>query len=157
MAVISVAGLMTGRKVGGLKQSMKEFREHHAKTADALLNVSGVGTVTGEPVDEEDARMEYVHEAWPSMVYHAAKGEAVAFNRKELDELLRSGYRDTPYPKPQIAIYDPHVEKQKLVDSLQKKDGEIAQLNDVLQKALARLDSLEATQFDKKKAARSAE
>jgi hypothetical protein len=112
------------------------------------MNISGVNTPGGVPVDKDEDRMPYTYQPWPCMLFHHTKGESLAFSEDERQELLRSGYRAEPYPKAQVAIHDPATEKKQLLDSLQKKDGEIAQLGDVLAKALARLDTLEKAQFD---------
>lgn len=148
MDTVNASGLMIENGAGGLEESLDTFKKHHSDVADKLLNMSGIGTSTGEPVKMTAPRPAYVHQAWPTMRFHHTKGEAVAFNQQELDELYRSGYRDEPYPKPQIAIHDPKIEKQQLQDDLKRKDGELAQLSDVLQRALARLEALEGKQFD---------
>ena len=151
-ANVSVSGMP--RTMGGLRESQTAFRKHHIEVGDALLNISGVGTVTGEPVDKDEPRMPYVPQQFPKMIFHPEHGELVVNDQAELDEALRQRYRLEPYPKPQVAIEDPKVEKKQLQDKLKHQDGVINQQNDLLAKLTARLEALEqaATEpFDIKK------
>ena len=88
------------------------------------------------------------------MVFHPEHGELEVKNQEELTEALRQRYRYDPYPKPQVAIEDPKVEKKQLQDKLKHQDGIINQQNDLLTKLAARLEALEAAAtepFDIKK------
>lgn len=140
------------REAGGLKESIAKFTKHHAEVGDALLNVSGIGVPEGQVLDENDPRPAYdprdPANKWPLMVYHAERGELTVLDAEELKEARRQGYRDDPYPKPQIAVLDPASEKKALEIQLRQKDGEIALLSDTTQKLMERLEALEAAQFD---------
>jgi hypothetical protein len=149
MAIVQVMG--AEQTAGGLKESMAKFRKHHAEEGDQLLNVSGIGTVTGERVDKDDPRMPYVKQSFPKMIYHPEKGELTVYDEAELKAHLAKGYRTEPYPKAQVALEDPKAEKAALELKLKQKDGEIASLNDVLVRAMARLDALESKNEDKGK------
>ncbi len=147
-ANITVAGMP--REMGGLKESTAAHRKHWKEVGDALLNISGIGTADGKPVDKDEPRIAYKHQSFPRMVYHAENGELVVENDTELTEALRQKYREAPYIKPQVMVEDPRIEKQRLQDSLKTKDGQINTLADKLTKALERLDALEQA-GDKKK------
>jgi len=138
------------REMGGLKESQNAFKKHHIEVGNALLNISGVGTADGEPKDKDDPRPAYIPQQFPKMIFHAEKGELVVEHQEELDLHLKRGYRLEPYPKPQVAIEDPKVEKAALQAQLKKKDGEIASLADTLQRAIARLDALELSKAEEK-------
>jgi len=140
-ANVSVSGMP--RTMGGLRESQVAFHKHHKDVGDALLNISGVGTVTGGPVDKDEPRMPYVPQEYPKMVFHPEHGELIVQDEKELEEALRQRYRMEPYPKPQIALEDPKVEKKQLQDKLKQQEGVINQQNDLLMKLTARMEALE--------------
>ena len=141
-ANITVSGMP--RTMGGQKESISAFRKHWIDVGNALLNVSGIDTATGEPTDKDEPRMPYVYQPFPKMVFHAEKGELTVENQFELDEALRQKYRLEPYLKPQVAVQDPRVEKAELQKKLSEQSGQNTALADALQKALARIDALEA-------------
>ena len=143
-ANVHVAGLMT-RREGGLKESLAEFRKHHQGTGDALLNISGVGTIDGLPCDKEDPRPVYnpKDHPFPSMVYHAEKGELVVNNHEELKDALNRGWRKEPLIRAQVALEDPRTEKLALQKELKEKDGQIAILTDTMTKMMDRLEAME--------------
>jgi hypothetical protein len=152
-------------KTGGLKESLAKFTRHHQEESGQLLNISGIDTVdergnVNVPVDKDDPRAPYKHQAFPVMVYHAERkpavgvcepGEAVAQDKEELDMLLKRGYRAEPYPRPVAHLEDPRQEKAALQQELKEKDGELARLRDVSAKLLERMEALEAAATDPKK------
>lgn len=146
MENVSAIGLQEG--MGGLEESMHEFKRHHEDVGNKLMNLSGIGTATGQPVKKTEPRPGYVHQPFPMMVYHSEHGELIVNDADELQEARRQQYRDEPYLKPRVAVEDPATEKRILQTQLKQKDGEIAQLSDVLSKAMERLDKLEGAQFD---------
>jgi hypothetical protein len=131
-ANVTVSGMP--REMGGLKESQVAFMKHHKEVADALLNISGIGTIDGKPHDKDDPRPPYVHQDWPKMVYHAEHGELVVEDQHELDEALRQRYRPEPYLKPQVALADPRAEKFALQKELKEKDGQITTLADQMRR-----------------------
>ncbi len=141
-ANVTVSGMP--REMGGLKESVTAFRKHWKDVGDALLNVSGIDTATGQPTDKDEPRMAYEYQPFPKMVFHAEHGELTVENQTELDEALTQKYRLEPYVKPQVHMGDPKAEKVALQKELKEKDGQITALGDALQKALSRLDALEA-------------
>ncbi len=143
-APIQVSGLMNDG-MGGLKESLSKFRKHHKEVGDALLNVSGVGTATGGPVDKDEPRPEYrpADHPWPKMLYHAEGKEALAFADDEVEDLIRQGYRSTPYVKPRVAMLDPRAEKVEMLRKNAELQGQVTSQADLLQKALNRLEALE--------------
>jgi len=118
----------------GLAQALPEFRSHHKRVGDALLNISGIGTADGAPVEVETERPAYdpkdPRNQWPRMIYHADGREQIVMDAKELKEFQDKGFRKEPYPKVQIALEDPKVEKQRLQQQLAEKDGQIAMLTE---------------------------
>lgn len=124
------------REMGGLQESVVAFRKHHKEVGDALLNVT-------EGKDKDEDRPAYVRQPFPKMIYHPEKGELIVENDADLKLALKGGYRLEPYPKPQVALEDPKVEKLALEAKLKQKDGEIASLADLVQRLSSRLDALE--------------
>lgn len=116
--------------MGGLEESQAVFKKHSREVGDALLNLSGIGTVTGEPAKKDADRMPYIHQDFPAMIYHPEKGEEIVNTKAELDQMLKMGWREEPYIKPQVALEDPKTEKLMLQKQLKEKDGEIATLAD---------------------------
>ena len=141
-ANVTVSGMP--REMGGLKESITAFRKHHTEVGDALLNISGVSTVTGQPMDKDDPRMPYVHQEWPKMVYHADGREEVCVTPEDFHALRPKGFRMEPYPKAQVAMQDPKTEKVMLQKELKEKDGQIATLTDTLARLSARVEELAA-------------
>lgn len=118
--------------MGGLEESRAVFKKHSREVGDALLNLSGIGTMTGEPAKKDDERPGYDPRGneFPAMIYHPEKGEEIVNTRAELDQMLKMGWREEPYIKPQVALEDPKTEKLMLQKQLKEKDGEIATLAD---------------------------
>jgi hypothetical protein len=139
---VFVSGLVKDG-MGGLKESQTAFRKHHKDVANALLNISGIDTPTGEAVDKDEERMPYVKQAFPMMIYHPEKGEMTVYEASELKEAQRSGWRQEPYIKVRITMNDPGAEKAALEAKLKEQNGVIVQQNDLLQKLLDRVAALE--------------
>lgn len=150
-ANVSVSGMP--REMGGLKESISAFRKHHHEVGGALLNISGVGTVEGKPVDKDEPRMTYdpKNHPFPKMIYHAEHGELVVNDQHELEEALRQKYRLEPYLKPQVALADPKAEKLATDAKIKAQEGTINAQNDMLLKMQARLEALENSASEPKK------
>ncbi len=134
--------LVSGRtkEPGGLKESIAKFSKHQAEVGAALLNISGIGLPADDHLtypegrDENDPRPAYdpkdPKNRWPCMVYHAEKGELTVNGPKELKEAYAKDYRDDPYPKPQIEVLAPEIEKKRLKDENDQLRGQMARLED---------------------------
>ena len=146
-ANITVMGMP--REAGGIKEALSRFRKHHVEVGEALLNLSGVDTPEGKAVDPEDPRPTYVHQEWPKMMYHPEGKEIIVSSLAEVKEANGLGYRKEPYIKQRVFVEDPATEKRMLKAQLAQKDGEIAQLSDVLARAMSRLDALEKAENKK--------
>ena len=140
-AQISVLGV--NRPEGGLKESQAAFRKHHVEVGDALLNVSGIGTATGEVADKDDPRPAYVHQPFPCMLYHADGRDTVVRTQTELAAAKGIGFRHAPYPKPGVHVGTLAEEKKFLLDQLADERGKLAMQNELLLEMKARLDALE--------------
>ncbi len=151
-ANVHVAGIQNDG-MGGLKESQAKFRKHHADVGDALLNISGVDTVTGGIVDKDEPRPHYRPQPFPKMIYHAEKGELVVHDQQELEQYIGEGWRKEPYPRPKVVVMDPAVEKKAQMDESARLRGVIAQQNDLLEKMAARLEALENQGSGRKKSA----
>lgn len=143
---VTVIGMQ--RDGGGLKKALAEVTRYNKIVSDAVLNVSGIDTATGQPVDEDEPRAAYDPTAdrnqWPKMVYHLDGREATVFNFKEVKEAEGKGYRTEPYLKPQVAVVDPATEKKLLLDRLNQLEAEKTQNADIAFRAMQRLEGLEA-------------
>jgi hypothetical protein len=99
--------------MGGLKESLREFRDHHAKQSGHLLNMSGIGTegmqvenengelVTvkeGQAVGKDEIRLPYKFQGWPKAAHHPDGTVVAAKNDKEFAALTAKGFRADPYP-----------------------------------------------------------
>lgn len=122
-ANISVIGLNDG--MGGLKESLSKFRKHHSEVGDALMNISGVGTKDGNPVDKDEARAPYEHQDFPRMLYHAEGMEELAQDLAGQRALVERGFRLVPFTKPQVQVNDPATEKKELLDRNRALAGEL--------------------------------
>ena len=122
------------RELEGLKESLSRFRKHHEEVANALLNISGIGTMTGDVADKDDPRPAYVRQEWPKHVYHADGRDKTVADSAELQLEMDEGFRLEPYQKPQIAVHDPKSEKAALEARLKQQDATIAQLQDMVLK-----------------------
>ena len=147
MANVNVMGGITNE--GGLKAAQAIQRRHNAEVADALLNISGVGTANGQPVHKDDARPAYQHQQFPKMLYRplpGEEGEKIVLHQKEMDESLQSGWQEEPYPRVQIAVLDPATEKAAMKAHNDQLAAQLIQQNEAIQKMMARLEAI-----DKKK------
>ena len=135
-ANVSVIGVNDG--MGGLKESQAKFRKHHEEVGAALMNISGVGTATGDKVDKDEPRPGYQHEEYPFMLYKAGEelGRVVK-SKAERDEAMKEGWRVEPFPKPQVEVLDPATEKKALMEQNR-------QLQAQLQKLIERIDKVES-------------
>ncbi len=150
MSGVSVAGMVTDG-MGGLKESQAAFRKHHQEVGEALLNISGIDTPTGGPVDKDETRVPYMHQEWPKMIYHADGRELIVHDDAERQDLFKRGFRNEPYPKPKIAVNDPATEKKALMDTNTQLQAQLTSTNDILAKMAARLEQLENSATDPKK------
>jgi hypothetical protein len=137
-SIITVAGV-TSDTVGGLKESLARTRKHYQEVGDALLNISGIGTEAGVPVDKDDPRPPYAHQHFPRMVYHAEKGELTVQGDKELTEAKKAGYRLEPYPKLQIAVADAATEKKAQSDIITRMEGMLRAQAEQIEKLTAQI------------------
>lgn len=143
-AEISVIGASSPEAgIDGLKASISAFRKHHQEVGAALLNISGIATVTGAVADKDDARPAYRHLDWPKMVYHADGRERIVGSPGELKEAIADRFRDVPYPKAQVAVGDPAAEKKLLLDEIRERDGKLAIQNEMLMKLTERMEQME--------------
>ena len=130
---VSVIGQIN-EGMGGLKESLGAFRKHHIAVGDALLNISGVGTATGAPVDKHEARPPYKHDAYPAMLFHADGRQEIVEDAESEKELKELGFRPEPYLKPRVALHDPHQEKKELLDRNRELGAQVTILTETLQK-----------------------
>lgn len=143
MANVQVTGLP--REMPGLKGSLTTFRKHNTEVGDALLNLAGVGTATGGIADIEDPRPEYQHQSWPAMGYHPDGREAVAETSEEAKDLEAKGFRmRQPFPKPQVAVEDPKVEKARILQEAADARALNSKLLETINQMNERLAQLEA-------------
>ena len=127
---------------GGLKEAQAVQRRHNAEVADALLNISGVGTANGQPVHKDDIRKPYVHQDFPMMLYKETE-EKVVLHEAEKKQALAEGWRVEPFPKVQIAVLDPAMEKKNLLDTNNQLQAQLVRQQELMEKMAARLESLE--------------
>jgi hypothetical protein len=137
--------------VDGYGDSMEAFRSAHINNSNILLNL-----LEGKKKNAPRPAYDPAHpdNQWPVMVYHPEKGEKVVGqslvglsgklrdaaeqdNKDVLAATLKAGYRNEPYPKPQIAVLDPATEKKMLQDQLAQQAGQIVAVTDLVQKFLA--------------------
>ncbi len=142
---VTVMGV-ADRPMGGLKESLSVFTRHHAEVAGALLNISGIGTPDGEPLDKDDPRPQYNPDQhrWPTAMHHADGRVEQAQDKEAVAGLTKLGFRREPYRVPQVAVADPATEKKFLMDQLAEQRQQNNVLNDSLAKLQERLAALEA-------------
>lgn len=140
-ANVSVIGAIN-EGMGGLKESQSAFRKHHHDVGDALLNISGIGTVTGEAVDKDEPRPTYEHRDYPKMLFHANGSEKIVRNEREHKAAEKLEFRTTPYAKAQIHVGDPQAEKKELVDRNTQLQGQVSVLTENFEKLQAQLAEL---------------
>lgn len=146
-ADIRVSGI--DRPHGGLKEALAQTRKHFREVGDALLNVSGIGTADGKPVDKDDARPAYHYQEWPKMIYHADGREEIAATPIDWARFKERGFREEPYIKPQVEVLDPAAEKKVLMTERDQLRAQLNTQNDLLVRMADRLEALEG---DKKTA-----
>lgn len=134
--MVTVMGGVTAE--GGLKEAIAVQRRHNALVADSLLNISGVGTVTGAPVHKDDPRPVYVHQEYPKMLYKPTDEKVVLHEQEELDA-VSAGWREKPYPKVQIAVLDPATEKKALLDTNNQLQAQMIRMQEQMDKMTAAL------------------
>lgn len=149
-------------ETNGYADAHAEFRQAHENNTRQLLNLAA-GRKKTDPLPAFDP--EHSDNHWPLMVHHAVKGELTigknllglkgrerveteAANKKELEAVLKQGYRREPYPKPQVALLDPAVEKAALLERNKMLEGMIVQQNDLMLKLSARLEAIEKGQAE---------
>lgn len=132
----------------GLKTAQKVQQRHNGEVAAALLNISGVGTMTGAPAHQDADRPEYQHQAFPMMLYKpdpGEKGEKIVMNEAELSAALQDGWRIDPYPRVQIAVLDPAMAQKNLQDTNNNLQAQLAIMQEQMNKMAARLEGGEET------------
>ncbi len=140
MANVSVMGGVVQEY--GLKTAQKVQLTHNKEVAEALLNISGVGTPDGKPVHQDDPRMPYVHAAFPMMLYKpdpGEKGEKIVMNEIEFAVAKQDGWREEPYPKVQIAVLSPEQEKKNLLDTNNQLQAQMVQMQEQMNRMAAML------------------
>ncbi len=144
---VQVAGFQ-GESAGGLLESLAAHHKNTKETSDILLNLSGIGTATGQKVHKDTPRPNYVHQKLPRMLYHPQHGEKIVYTEQEMHDTKRAGYREEPYVKPQVAIHDPATEKKQLIERNQELEGKLAQQNDILLKMQDQFEALTKRQSE---------
>lgn len=151
---MGVEVLGAGGEINGHGDAFEAFVQANNSNATMLLNVA-------EGKKKNAIRAPYNPDhpdnAWPVMVYSVdpAKPEMTvgkslagvtdprlrklieSDNEAEYKKAVASGYRDEPYPKPQIAVLDPAAEKLELKRKNDELQGQITALTDLVNKALA--------------------
>ena len=88
---------------------------------------------------------------WPRRMYHAEFGEMDVRDFREAKSAEEKGYRNEPYPKPVIAIYDPATEKAAMVAKNQELEGKLLAMQDMMMKMSEKVASMGAAQKESKK------
>jgi len=140
-AEITVLGAET--QMGGLTESLARFRKHHIEVGDALLNISGVGTVTGEPVDKDTPRPPQKLQAYPKALHHSNGSAIVVEDPKREKEAKALGFRDEPYPPVRVVTSTPALDKKELLDRNTALQSQLTQQADLLEKLQAQLTELQ--------------
>ena len=131
--VVSVSNMGDAGR-DGAKESQVIFRRHHEAVGHALLNISGIGTATGEPVGKDEDRPAYVFQEFPKMKYHADGRELIVNNKKEEGASAQNGFRADPYPKPKLAVADPRFEKAEQAKTNQELQAQLREMADQIEK-----------------------
>lgn len=131
-------------QAGGLKESLAKMVRQHREDTDAILNVSGIGTPDGKPVDKDELRAPYVHTEWPKMMYRDDYSDVVVFDEEEVKAAKAKRFQFQPFMRPQIAVHDPATEKKALVDTIDQLKANINQKDDLVLRMQERLEKLEA-------------
>lgn len=139
-------GLQPGAE--GLTEAHGEWRRHHIDASEKLMNLSGIGTPDGKPVNKDAPRTPYVKQDFPTMVRKPGI-EKVVKDKAELQRHLDSGWRQQPYPpKPQIEVLDAAAEKNILKTELAASQAQVISLHDALNKRDAAFNDLQAQVAD---------
>lgn len=141
MANVVVSGMLR-KNVDPHKESQVAFRKHAEEVSAAVLNISGIGTPNGEPLDKDDPRPVYVYQAWPKMMYHADFRHVIVGSAEEVEEMTIKGFRLKPYPKVQIAVADPATEKKELLATNRNLQGQIVTQQESLDRMQAQINEL---------------
>ena len=133
---VTVMGVMKDRgKDAGLKESIAAWRKHSRGVGDALLNIT-------EGVDKDEDRPPTPLQSFPTIRYTADGRSEIAANEKELKDLEKRGF-SKPFPKIQVAVLPPEVEKKALMDANDQLRGQLAQQALLMQQMMERLDAME--------------
>lgn len=138
-------GLQPGAE--GLTEAHGEWRRHHIDASEKLMNLSGIGTPDGKPVNKDAPRTPYVKQDFPTMV-RKPDAEKVVNNQEELQRHLDAGWRREPYIKPQVEVLDAAAEKNILKSELAASQATIVSLHDSLKKRDQAHDELQAQLAD---------
>lgn len=141
-ANISVMGGVND-DMGGVTESVGKFNLHNKEVADALLNVSGIGTATGAPVHYMTPRPSQTMQEFPFMLHHADGSHVVVNSAAERDEQKGYGYRVQPYPPVRVNLNDPKTEKIELERKLAYQMQVATAQEDVIRQMNERLQALE--------------
>lgn len=130
-------------EIDGYAATMGNFRKSHDGNSAALINLIH-GRRADLPLPAYDP--DHADHQFPLMIYSPngekvvgqslkgltgqARVAAAEQNEAELTAALKAGYRRAPYAKPQVAVLDPAVEKQALVDRNKELEGKIVALTD---------------------------
>jgi len=140
----------------GYGDSMDAFRNSHRDNSRIILNLAAGRKKNDPPIPYNSAHPD---NAWPKMVYHAERGEKTIGtnlaglsagakasterdNKAALAQSVKDGYRSEPYPKPQIAVLDPAIEKAQLKAKNEALEGMIVSQADDLAKLRASVEKL---------------
>lgn len=129
--------------MGGIRESVAKFSKNNAEVAEALLNISGVGTADGKPVHKDDPRPPYVGQEFPMMLYHADGRTQEVQHAGEVAEQKGFGFRVQPYPPVRVHINDPKTEKLELETKLKQQAAINASQADIIAQMSERLQALE--------------
>jgi hypothetical protein len=136
----------------GHGDTMDAFRQAEISNSKVLLNLAaGRKKNAIAPVYNPG----HADNAWPKMMFHPGLGERIVgvtlvgvtdedaraavekSNSAAVAKAKADGYRETPYPKVQIALLDPAAEKKAMQDKITDQDGKLVALNEKLEKLLA--------------------
>ena len=133
-ANISAIGLV--QEPGGLEESLAKFRMHHKEVGDALLNLSGVGTIDGHSAKLFDPRPVYnpKDNPFPRMLHHADGRQIIVKNEAEEVAQRPLGFRRDPYARVQVAMADPQEEKARLMRENAELKGQMTTLQERMEK-----------------------
>ena len=143
MANIMVMGQLDDME-HGLPESLAAFDKNNRETTDALMNLSGIGTVDGKKVHHTTPRPAYQPQPFPAMLYKPGE-EITVTDAAELADAQRRGYRTEPYLKPQVEVLDPAQEKKNLMETNKQLQAQLIQQQETVAKLAERLEAMEGT------------